>query len=521
MGQKENRSLPLNPDGSPDLRRVTKDNIRFGLPEDQHEELAKLHEPVSQNLGLNLDTKMSRRTLLYSVPLSIIGTALLKNKVSDTFDGFIEDIAGSDNYTPSETAYQNSTPEPAFTTTPAGSPEKGENMEVPFPYQIDGWTLIVKKKDIDSFRGELFGKNKHWTSAKVSIAHLIPNLGEEFYIDQNSSPGISLLNNEMFMSDEERESLNVFYKDGTYRLPTAPVSENTFLKIETKNIGDEGRQVDMYPIELKTGTVLDRLGGINPKLTYNNFEVVFENNPYDSMRPEDLYMHGLCLNAISPLPVRKVIVPGENDRSFMPTFPVTKKGMYLTVPETIAKAKSSYPANEHPALIRMTRDFTAKICKNPDPVHGAGIQTILTSLESYILENRLQILPQGTDNVKLMDTLSIKTIKLYDVNSAVFDQTETVTPKSDTIHAQDTLANLVPVLWHKSSDFERAYDDLSEELKMKADTILLHALSLLYNNVPEDKFHTAFPSAKEILEKRGISKIPTPTDLARGKFANN
>ena len=521
MGQKENQTLPSNPDGSPDLKRVTAENIYLAkLPEDQQEDLVKLHKPLSQNLKITSETKMSRRALLYSIPASILAGALLKDEASESLDKVASSLTGSAQnlQKSSKEILPDATPVPE----PTKSLEAGENKEIPFPYQIDGWTMIVKKTDIDRYRGQLASSDKHWSTAKISITHLFASLGRESYAEQNFSPNISMLNNELFMSDDDRETLNIFYKDGVYRLPTAPITENTLLKIETKNIGDEGRQVDMYPIELKTGYVMDKLRGVNSKIMSHDFKVLFENAPDDSVRPEDIYIHGLCLNAMSPFKLEKVIVPRDNDRAFIPSFRVTEKGMYLTVPEDIATLPNPYPAKEHPALIRMTKDFTAKICKNLDPVQGSGTQTILASLESYILEHKLQIPAAGSENKELMDMLNIGTFKYYSVKGFIFNQIESVKPTSDTAHAQNTLINFLPVLLHKSSEFEKAYDNLSQDQKRQADTILIHALSLLSHNAgKKDKFDTAFSDAQKLLDKRGITEIPLPTDIARGKFGNN
>lgn len=518
MGQKENNTLPLNPDGSPDLNRVTAENIYLAeIPEDQRNELIKLHEPVGQNLNSALETKMSRRALLYSLPVGILAGALLKDGVSKSLNKIASGVTG--NTSNLEEVSEKTSPVATPIPEPTRPLEVGENREIPFPYQIDGWTMVIKKADIDRYRAQLASVNKHWSSAKISITHHISDLGDEAYAEQNFSPGISLLNNEMFMSDDDRETLNIFYKDGNYSLPTAPITENTFLKIETKNIGDEGRQVDMFPIDFKTGFVFDKLRGINPQIASNYLKVLFENAPGDKISPQDIYLHALCLNALSRTRVNRVIVPADNDRAFIPSFPAMKHGMYLTVPESIASLPSTYPAKEHPALIRMTKDFTAKICKNPDPIHGAGAQAILTSLENYILENRLQIPAMGSENMEIMDTLSIGTFKYYDVRGYIFNQIESVKPTSDSAHAQNALINLVPVLLHKSKDFENAYDNLTQDQKNKADVIVIHALSLLFHNAgKKDKFDTAFSDAQKLLEKRGITDIPAPIDIARGRF---
>lgn len=510
----ENQPLPLNPDGSPDLNRVTIDNItRFGIPEEQAKDLAQMQE--SHPITPLLEKKMSRRTVL-CLPAVFAGGFYLK----DSVEWSSKRLTANSNYSTKDTLASNTAPKPTPSHEPARTLEAGENTEIPFPYKVDGWTVVIKKVDIDKYRGQLASKNKDWKNTNISISHLTGYLSEEFFIEQNFSPGIALLNNEMFLTDEERESHNIFYKDGMYRLPTAPVSEDTFLKIESENTGDKSHQVDMFPIELKTGYVLDKIHGTNPKLTSINFKVLFERNPAESIQPEDIYMHGLCLNALSPVKLNKILVPQENDRAFTPTFPADEYGMYLTVPEKIAELPNPYPAEEHPALIRMTRDFTAKICKVPNPEFAAGTQAILASLESFIQEHKLHIQPRGSENTELMNTLNIGTFKLYGVGGFIFNQTESVRPTSETSHSQNTLAELIPIIFHKHFYFERAYDNLNQDQKEKADIILIHAISLL-SYLGEEKFPIVLPHAQDMLEKRGITTIPIPFEIARGKFGKN
>lgn len=406
-------------------------------------------------------------------------------------------------------------PTPSLMPEPTKSLEPGENPEVPFPYFIDGWKVMIEKAGLKTLRTRLDKDIPGWNSTRISTAHVLSHPSSTtglVLLKQNYSPNIFLVKSENFGGHESSSS---YLKDGFYHLPTSPIG-TTYISLETRTQNQEGIDLSLFKIDLETKEIVEKMK-LSTKLDKPGFEVLFEGETVSGATPKDIFLHGVLLDNITPSGIRSIIVPQDDlEGSMFPTYPDSSQGIILTIPSSIQREVNHFIKKEHPALIRMTKDTIGRMCRLTEADSGRAIQDTLKGLQEYIQKNQMKYTDQNADSKAVNRVLNIESLNLYDVKGSTFGFTQDERSVSRTHHAERVLINFIPVLMHKHARFEKAYDALTTEQKRKADGILTYTFSLL-SELTKSDFDIIFPENNEMLEKRGlsISDLPDPSGLLK------